>query len=278
MDKLNELGDMVGAWLTNLVNSVLIGLGFPVTVVSQVLLVIFVGFVLILGYGLLSSISEGKTRRREDPEPEELEKDKLGPMKKVADLVYYEVKSVTREIIEWERTGRGLRGLYLVERLDVQEILEKGLLVMRFNGDWFFFRNTKSISQHEVDHMDEIIDEAEKGKFDFKWSNIPWRIDPTYLATYEVEIHGHYSHLIQANKCVRLLLAEFDKEKLELDEDDGDKYLLFEEVALFGGISWQQRKVYLWEGDRLTKEEIEEVQELYLDKEVEAVELEPKYM
>jgi hypothetical protein len=168
--------------------------------------------------------------------------------------------------------------LYLVERLDVQEKLEQGLLVMRLNGDWFFFRNAKSTSGYEVDHLDEIIDEVEKGNLDFKWSNIPWRVDPTYLATYEVEIHGHYSHLIQANKRVRLLLAEFDKEKLKVDEDDGDKYLLFEEIELFGGISWQERKVYLWEGDRLTEEEVKEVQELYLDKEVEFVELEPKWM
>jgi len=278
MDKLNELGDMVGAWLTNSVNSVLIGLGLPVTVVSQVLLVIFVGFVLILGYGLLSSISEGKVRRKKDPEPEEPEKGELGPMKKLADLVYHQVELVTRDIIRWEKTGRGLRGLYLVERLDVQEKVEKGLLVMRFNGDWFFFRNAKSTSGHEVAHLDEIIDEAKKGNFDFKWSNIPWRVDPTYLATYEVEIHGHYSHLIQENKRVRLLLAEFDKEKLEFEGDEGDKFLLFEEIELFGGVSWQDRKVYLWEGDRLTEEEIEEVQELYLDKEVEAVELEPEWM
>lgn len=278
MDKLSELGEVVGAWLTNLVNSALTYFGFPVTALSQVLFIIFVGSLFVLVVGLFWTSGEGKPRRRKSPKPEEPEKDELGSMKKVADLVYYEVESVTRDIIQWERTGRGLRGLYLVERLDVQEKVEKGLLVMRFNGDWFFFRNPKSTSGYEVTHIDEIIDGVEKGKFDFKWSNIPWKVDPTYLATYEVEIHGHYAHLIQENKRVRLLLAELDKEKLEIDEDDGDKYLLFEEIELFGGISWQQRKIYLWEGDRLTEKEIEEVQELYLDKEVELIELEPEWM
>jgi len=275
LDRLNAVGEVVGIWLTNLVNSFLTALGLPVTVIWQVLFVIFVGILAILLFGFIWPSRE-RSQHLEAKDPKEVKP--KGPMKKVADLLFFEVKSVSRDVLKWERTGRGLVGMYLVERLGVQEKAEKGLLVIRFNGDWFFFRNTKSISGYQVSFMDGVVDAAKRGNLGFKWSSVSWRVVLEYLSTYEVEVQGHYPHLLQENKRVRLVLAELGRKELDIVNDDEDKYLLFEEIELFGGILWQDRKVYLWEGDRLDEAEVAEIQELYLDEAVEFLELEPEWM
>lgn len=207
------------------------------------------------------------------------EKESNGPLKKFADLFYYELEPANHTTSGFQRTGRGLRGLYLAEKPSGPHQPERGLLVIRFNSQWFFFKNPKALAPHEIEIFEDEKRRQEKATepLDFFWASFFMKVIPKYTACYQVEIEGHYPHLIQHSKQVSLLLTKFKDQDLE-EDDQGDRYFLFEEIGLTGGISWQNRKIYLWEGDKLTDQEISEVKRDYFEQETEVVEFDVEMM
>lgn len=267
-------------FLELLIQAINIGLnklGLPITPLSQFL---FGGSVILLIVAIAYVLTDlliwfGKNIMWAFSKPAELEKEEMGkgdgdPLKKIADLFYYEVLPPRPGQVNWDRTGRGIRGMCLSKRRESLQEMRELLLLIRFNGDWFFFKEPKSLVAYETKLFDKEA-KRDQGREDlsFIWSSQPMTIKPEYRAEYEVEVEGHYPHLVQNEKRVFLLLAEFEED--EINEGIEDRFLLFEEIGLIGGIAWQGRKVHVWTGGPLSEEEIVEIEKKYLDAKSEEV-------
>lgn len=265
-------------WFISGINRILIALNLPVNGLGQFfvggLIVILLILVLVIISDSIWYLLRGMRRSRSGTKSKEstkkIKKDK-DPMEKRADLVYYQVNSPPKGSLKWERTGRGIRGVCLVKRRKTLQESEKMLLLFRFNGDWFFFRDSKLLVDYQIDLFDEELKLGkERGDSGFNWVGQPMKIHPKYTAQYEVEVDGHYPHLGQNEKRVSLVLVEL--EDVDVNEGFEDRFYLFEDTALIGGIAWQGRKIHIWTGGRLTEEEVAEIQEQYLEREINGVE------
>lgn len=175
---------------------------------------------------------------------------------KKADLHYQKISSDPKQ------AKRKLRGIYLAEKTDDLQEREKGYLILRFNGEWFLFRDPKALSSYQIELFDNKTKKLrEDRRLDFKWGILTLQTLPQYIGQYQVEVKGQYPHLYQNDKRVFLLPTKIEDDSTESQ----DRFFLFEDIELSGGISWQMRKLFLWEGELLTNDEVLELQEDYLD-------------
>ncbi|MGB6839291.1 MAG: hypothetical protein WBD86_01930 [Microgenomates group bacterium] len=243
------------------------------SLVLPLILVVFVLAVVFLAVSILLS-----PRKEKEHEEEEEEEEKV--LKKLADLIFYEIEGVSREAFEWQRTGRALQGLFLVEGLK-QEQKHDGLLLIRFNGDWYCFKKSLVLNEYDLGYLTGVIQDIkdDTDTLEFKWKGSRWKAILPYLRNFEVEVRGAYHHLRQAEKRVRLLLAEsMDEIQLLPGEGEGeDRFMLFEEVELIGGVAWQIQRAYVWSGDELGPEGAAEA-ESYLEHELSMPELPVDWM
>lgn len=270
---MNALEDTVRKLLDSFVNNTaprtslssdFFVIGFIVLVIALVLYVII--------DGLRFELKRGRKSRSKTKEKKliKIKKGKNDSMEKRADLVYYQVNPPPKGSLKWERTGRGIRSICLATKRKTLQESEEMLQLFRFNGDWLFFRNPKLLTRYQLEMFNQELEEGKKkDNLDFNWVGQPMKISPKYRSKYEVDVDGYYPHLGQNEKRVSLLLVKF--KDVEVNKYAKDRFLLFEDTELIGGIAWQGKKVYVWSGDKLTEEEIAEVKDDYLEREVNGV-------
>lgn len=264
-------------WFISGIDNIIIALNLPTNGINRFfvggLIVLILILVIIIAKELIWDLVRGirkfllKTKPEESPK--KIKKDN-GSIKKRADLVYYQVNPPLAGTLKWERTGKGIRGICLANKRQSLQESEKLQLLLNVNGGWFILKNSTQLVDHKIEMFKEAFKETKKrGDLDFKWLDLPMKI-LSGTGQYEVLVSGHYPHLGQSEKRVFLFLAELK----EVEETEGfeDRIYLFEDTELIGGIAWQGKKIYRWKGKRANEEEVAEIEDQYLEREVNGIE------
>lgn len=266
MDTLHNL-DLL---LENLMYNIL-GHTFPINLTTKILFLVFSVILFFLLIGIISDfiswiknqVKKFFSPQKQSTKPDQDSYKNNDLIEKQANLYYQEIVTSQHANSDWEHTDRTLRGIYIAEKPDDLQEREKGYLILRFNGEWFFFRDPKALSSYQIEIFDKKVKKLNQNQsIDFDWGMLTLQTLPKYTSNYKVNVDGHYPHLVQYDKRVFLLPAKIKKDSTE---NNHDNFYLFEDIELVGGISWQKRKLFLWTGDLLTEEEVAELQEDYLD-------------